>query len=312
MKHTVFFDLETGGLDEAHPVIQLAAIAVRTDSGEFIEVEEFERKIDFVVSTADPAALEMNSYDPAVWERDSVSQALVFRDFAEFLKRYASVRMVSKRTGRPYWVALLSGHNASTFDGPRLFSAYKKIEMFLPAFPAVRDTRRAAEFISDSFDLDYPSFKLSDLCDLAGIKIGGAGAHDALADVRATAKLAAFLRGKITGIKVPYRELPGDEVAVNAFGDPIVPDLTGTINVSTLSGVIGTDIPRDRFMGAEGEVASVSVAKLTEGEFFATDRTLVEIERDTRTVGARLNAPHSGNTIPRRPYQGVEALATVH
>ena len=59
----MFFDLETGGLDDRHPTIQIAAIATEA----FVEVASFEAKISFDPKCADPAALAMNHYDARVW-----------------------------------------------------------------------------------------------------------------------------------------------------------------------------------------------------------------------------------------------------
>ena len=53
---TVFFDFESGGTEPEHPNIQLAAIAVRG----WKEVDAFERKIDFIESDCDPAAIALN------------------------------------------------------------------------------------------------------------------------------------------------------------------------------------------------------------------------------------------------------------
>jgi DNA polymerase-3 subunit epsilon/ribonuclease T len=181
----VFVDLETGGLDPAkHPVIQIAAIAVGED---LKPLEEFEAKINFDLSTADGEALAVNSYNAAVWDRDAKSAAHVCGDLSEFFKRYADVKLVSKRTGRPYYVAQPIGHNAARFDGPFLQ------DMFLPAYFRVMDTfQRAIFHFYEHSELPAPDdFELGTLCRHFNIPLDGA--HDALADVRATLSLYAAI-----------------------------------------------------------------------------------------------------------------------
>src|ERR1019366_3616301 len=104
----VFFDLETAGLTSAHPDIQLAAIAVDPD---WNELDTFDEKIRFDISRADPEALKLNHYDPAIWEREALGECAVVKSFAAFLGPYKCVQLVSKRTGNPYSVARLAGHH---------------------------------------------------------------------------------------------------------------------------------------------------------------------------------------------------------
>jgi DNA polymerase III alpha subunit (gram-positive type) len=186
----VYFDLETAGLTEAHPDIQIAAIAV-DDRGE--ELEAFERKILFDVGAADPEALKMNHYDAAVWERDAVVHAIAVGDFCSFLKRHASFQMTSKHSGNIYSVARLAGYNAVTFDGPRLKAMFARWGMFLPAHPQILCVLQRAQwwFHENPHSPRPKSMKLGDVCRHFGIAIDGA--HDALADVRATAALARRL-----------------------------------------------------------------------------------------------------------------------
>lgn len=113
----VVFDLETGGLHEDAPIIQLAAVAVDRD---WNEIDSYEVKIRFAADEADPEALKMNHYDAEIWEREAKPRGAVISEFSDFLNRHKCIEMVSKRTGAPYQVALLAGYNAATFDGPRL------------------------------------------------------------------------------------------------------------------------------------------------------------------------------------------------
>jgi DNA polymerase III epsilon subunit-like protein len=191
----VFFDLETGGLEDHHPDIQLAAIAVNEES--WSELSSFEAKIQFDEAKADPEALKVNHYDAAEWARVALPPAQVVERFGRFLNQFKSLSMVSKRTGNPYMVAKLAGHNGDRFDGPRLQRLFKAHERFLPADPRVRCTAQRAMWYFDERGLLPPEdYKLATLCRYFQIDV--AGAHDALTDVRLAAKLAQAMapRGK--------------------------------------------------------------------------------------------------------------------
>jgi exonuclease I len=187
----VYFDLETGGVLETQPDIQLAAIAVREETWE--ELATFEAKIVFDVAKADPEALKLNHYSPELWTVQGLPEAIVVARFAAFLNRFKSLQMVSKRSGKPYTVAKLVGHNAASFDGPRLQRMFERShKTFLPADPRVRCTCQRALWFFDERGIAPRDFKLATLCEHFGIPTEGA--HDALADVRLTIELAKALR----------------------------------------------------------------------------------------------------------------------
>jgi DNA polymerase III epsilon subunit-like protein len=218
----VFFDTETGGLKPEHPTIQLAAIAVRPfacaacegsgmaptgDSGDscqacsglgtgdaWVELETFERKIAFDQRQADPEALAMNHYTSEAW-KDAQPEAFVVRDFAAFLDRHRSVQLISKRTGKPYRVARLGGHNVVGFDLERIAAMFKRHGTFFAIdFRTVLDTRYGAVWLFEGgAAADAPkgqpeNFKLTGLAEHFGIPTDGA--HDALFDVRLSIALA--------------------------------------------------------------------------------------------------------------------------
>jgi DNA polymerase III epsilon subunit-like protein len=133
------------------------------------------------------------SYDAAVWSELAVEPAEACQRFARFMNPFRSVEFISKRTGQPYTVARLIGHNAATFDGPRLQRLFKSHNMFLGADPRIRCTCQAAMFWFDTHGIQPPSFKLSDLCRWFGLPVDE-NTHDALADVRMTIQLAQRLR----------------------------------------------------------------------------------------------------------------------
>jgi DNA polymerase III alpha subunit (gram-positive type) len=199
----VYFDLETGGTSPAHPDIQLAAIAVDEQTG--AELEAFEVKLAFDDAKADPAALELNHYDRTVWNRDAVEPWLAVGRFVAFLERYRSLTLVSQRTGRPYTVAKLVGHNAATFDGPRLKALFEKHGRFLPADMRVRCTCQRALWYFDEQGLAPPeNFRLGTLCRYFGILTPPT--HDALDDVRATIALARAIAAAAKGAPCPATE----------------------------------------------------------------------------------------------------------
>ncbi len=187
---TIFFDFETGGVLPTHPSIQLAAIAVR--DADWQEVASFEAKLIFDEAQADPEALRINHYDAAVWKEQAIQPGAAVARFSRFCEPYRSVPMVSKRTGNSYSVAKLAGHNAATFDLPRLRDLFGST--FFPFSYFVKDTlQRAIWFFDEHPEVKRPeNLKLSTLCESFGIST--TGAHDALTDVRMAAALAKEIR----------------------------------------------------------------------------------------------------------------------
>lgn len=186
MSFTVYFDLECGGLEMRHPVIQLAAIAV--EDGTFAEAGSFERKLAFDVSACDPEALKVNSYTAEAW-KDAVAPAAAVGAFNDWLKPFSSIEKLSQRR-TPYWIAKLAGYNAVTFDAPRLKALYAGA--FFPCSYQVRDVLQRAFWWFDERGIVPSDFKLATVCEY--FKIPTDGAHDALADVRMTIALAKALR----------------------------------------------------------------------------------------------------------------------
>jgi DNA polymerase III subunit epsilon len=184
----IYFDLETGGLDMEHPITQLAAVAVNGAE----EIDSFNRLIHVNVEHCDPKALELNGYDPARWEREAVFPFQVVSEFWTFLNKYKTVDCISKE-GKPYKVAQLAGYNAATFDAPRLQQLFRTARAFLPAHPRVLDVMQLAMWFIRAQDIKLENHKLATVCKYFGIKLDNA--HDALADVRATAQLAGCLQG---------------------------------------------------------------------------------------------------------------------
>ena len=189
MSTTIVFDVETGGLLDRHPTIQLAAIAIDDTTG--VEIGAMECKIQFREEEADPEALRINHYDAAVWMKAAITPEEAVRKFTRFLDPYRTIQMISK-AGKPYRVAKLSGYNAQTFDMPRLRRLYG--DQFTPFGFHVRDVLQRVVWWFDEVDpaTKPPNLKLTSVCEYFGIDT--TGAHDALCDVRLCAKLARRLR----------------------------------------------------------------------------------------------------------------------
>jgi DNA polymerase III epsilon subunit-like protein len=182
MSETIFFDFETGGVLPEQPSIQLAAIAVRDETGE--ELGWFEQKIVFEASKCDPEALKLNGWQAENWVT-ALSPAAVALKFSAFIEPYKCVEMISKKSGRPYRVAKAAGYNALTFDWPRLRALFGT--SFLPVSYHVRDVLQRVIFWFDEHGSPPENFKLTTVCEHFGIETKGA--HNALVDVRLTAAL---------------------------------------------------------------------------------------------------------------------------
>lgn len=187
---TIFFDLETGGTDDRHPNIQIAAIAVR----DWQEVDAFESKIAFDPRACDPEALRINGYRAEDWA-GAVSERAAMTAFDAFCGRYGDLQLVSARTGRPYTMARLAGHNVTAFDVPRLRAACDRagIRFMRGCWWYPLDSYQRAIWHFAERGLPEPeNFKLQTLARHFGIPAQGAE-HEALADVRLTVRLAECL-----------------------------------------------------------------------------------------------------------------------
>ncbi len=193
----IFFDTETDSLESDCQIIQLAAVAVSPD---WTEIEAFERKILFDEERAEPEALRINHYDRDMWLREGKDERVVVTDFSMFLKRHSSLEMVSKRTGNPYLVARLAGHNAATFDGPRLRAMFGRHNAFLPAHPISMDTLQRAIWYLHERQIAIDSLRLESLCKHFGVDLPDS--HDALADARAAAQIARAMCFQSSGVHV--------------------------------------------------------------------------------------------------------------
>ncbi len=184
--HTVFVDIEAGGLEIQRPIIQIAAIAV---DARLNEVEAFEVKVRFEETKACPDALRRIHYRRAEWKRTAVSPRKAAWFFARFLRRHATVEMYG-RDLTVFHVAQLAAHN-SQFDGPFLRAWFERLSLFLPASYRVFCTlQRAYWLFHENQQLPLPDdYRLGTLCEYFGVAFHPNDAHEALADVQATINL---------------------------------------------------------------------------------------------------------------------------
>lgn len=193
----IFFDLETGGRNpRRHPIIQIAAVAVESSLS---PLDAFEAKIRFDEKMAMKSALRKNHYHPGTWANEAQDEVVVAKSFSDFLRRHASVPVLSAKGGK-YNVAQLVAHNAE-FDGVCLHAWFERLSIFLPARRQVLCTlQRALWYFPENPTLVPPTdYKLATLCQYFGVAFHAAAAHEALADVTATVELYRALHNESHG-----------------------------------------------------------------------------------------------------------------
>ena len=178
----VMFDLETGGIEPRRPIMQIAAIAV---DSQLNELEQFEVKIQFDESLANPEALRRIHYRRAEWRRSAVPPKKAAWRFASFLRRHASVEVLGHDLA-PFLVAQLASHN-SQFDGQFLEAWFNRLDIFLPAsYRFFCTLQRAYWFFQENPQLPRPDdYRLGTLCQYFNVPLNPNDAHEAVADTRA-------------------------------------------------------------------------------------------------------------------------------
>lgn len=187
---TVYFDLETGGLEPHHPIIEAAFIAVDRD---WREQAELHLRLQFDEAACDPEALAMNHYSRELWAMTAVDPAVGIKQVAKFLNKFRSIRMTSYRTGQEYLVARLAGYNGPHFDRQFLRRWADQHDQFLGADPRVLCVMQRAlwYFLEHGIEVTQSNLKLAEVCRHFGIEIPQA--HTALDDCRAAIALAKSL-----------------------------------------------------------------------------------------------------------------------
>lgn len=188
----VFYDIETSGLIASkHDIIQIAAIAFSVTQGQWQELEQFEAKLAFDLDRADPRALEHNCYDRNVWDREAVAPQAAIRSFSDFLRRYADVERIGKKSGTRFYCCRTAGHNIKNFDDPFVRAFFNRMNLFCPIdFMEAYDTLQLALWAFGLQDQQPApeNYQLGTLCRLLNIPLDNA--HDALSDIRANSRLA--------------------------------------------------------------------------------------------------------------------------
>lgn len=195
----IFFDLETSGLiPHQHDVTQIAAVAV---DNRFNPVDQIEIKVLFDVESASAEALDVSAYDPDVWAAEAIAPSQAIHRFVSFMRRHASVRKISRRTGNQYTVAQMAGYNSERFDNsffvtwaqrhcPDVFIPMEFITLdVMQMVVAMRVGLNIAAGLA-SYD-GTKSYKLTEVCSRLGVPLDNA--HDALGDVRATVEVARLI-----------------------------------------------------------------------------------------------------------------------
>lgn len=185
----VVFDLET---DDKFPataqIIQIAAVAV---DGEFNELDQFSRLVQFDVSKASKEALAINHYDEAAWKTHAKPVAQVLAEFCAWSRPFHDQARISK-AGNGYKVGTLCGYNAAAFDGPIIKRECERLKIFLPFDLRVRDAMQIAMAVCDFTNETPKNFQLGTVAEHFGIPVENA--HDALSDVRTTIGLMRRFR----------------------------------------------------------------------------------------------------------------------
>lgn len=208
----VFLDLETGGLNpHRHPIIQIAAVAVDGDT--LAALDEIELKVQFDERRAAKYAFRKNSYSRLLWQERALPEDEAARRLADFLRRHATYREVS-RDGNPYQLAQLVAHNAP-FDSEFLHAWYERLKLFCPARRQAFCTLQRSQWYFFESSLNRPqSFSLETLCGYFGVPFSAADAHDALGDVRATVGLYRAIVARKG--EIPYSTLHSSMVATES------------------------------------------------------------------------------------------------
>jgi ribonuclease T len=199
----VVIDLETGGFNpHANPILEMAAVEVRFESGRLIPGEGWVRAIHpFPGGRIEPAALKITGIDPADPKRQALSEA-------EALKQmFAGIRRALKREGCHR--AIMVAHNAA-FDQQFLHRAIDRTQ-------AKRSPFHPFTFIDTASlaAVTYGHTVLSEACSRADIAFDASRAHSALYDAERTAELfcAVVNAWKYTALPVSPADPAGNENA---------------------------------------------------------------------------------------------------
>ena len=190
MKHIIWIDLETGGLDpQTFQITQIAGI-VTESAPTFARVgEPFERKAQLVSGRYTDEALKAQNYDVARWDVEAVPIGKALDDLYKWAEPFGDERKSAK--GNNYKAADIAGYNV-VFDAEFLRAASKRNGVWLPLATwtsGMLDVLQLAKWTCEINALDPPNFQLQTMCRFFGVDTEALTAHDALGDVEATLAL---------------------------------------------------------------------------------------------------------------------------
>lgn len=176
------FDFETTGLSANAAPIQVGALILDDN---LVEVESYSTFIrPFEGCELHPVAMAMHAEKGRTLEvllRFGQRPFKVFNKIAEMIVRYSQLSGGAK--------VIPAGHNISGFDLPILRREFERYSISdVPLDYHALDSMSLA-FGLLKFKGKIPNVKLETLAKYYGIEFKGAGAHDAMSDVRVTAEV---------------------------------------------------------------------------------------------------------------------------
>jgi len=195
-KNIIFLDLETGGLNPAlHQITQIAAVAVEATTDLPVVGDAFECKITLVPGKYDQEALNIQHYDPVVWDAEGVGIQQALDKLCKWAEPWGDERIGGK-SGKAYKAADVGGYNIE-FDRDFLSVTAKRNKIWLPLAlwtGGVLDVLQLAKWESLRTGESPKNFQLETVCKFRGIP--DFMAHGAPNDTAASIRLArSYLAG---------------------------------------------------------------------------------------------------------------------
>jgi DNA polymerase III epsilon subunit-like protein len=195
MKHIIWIDLETGGLDcDKFQITQIGGIVTELGPSFKRVGEPFERKVKLVPGRYTEEALKAQNFSIPVWDAEAVTIADALGALYKWAEPWADERTSAK--GNTYKAADVAGFNV-IFDADFLRAASKRNGVWLPLATwtsGMLDVLQLAKWTCALHGLEPPNFQLRSLCKFFDIDDAALTAHDALGDVLATLALFRALQ----------------------------------------------------------------------------------------------------------------------
>lgn len=205
----VVFDFETGGTNPPYlptmkhnPAVQLGLLAVDDDMQ---ELDALDIKLQFEHGQCEPGVIGVkNSWNSEAWEEEAEHPRFARRTALDFFRSY-SVERIS-RAGKPYGVAQLIGWNAIRFDLYYLDWLFYKNDpdrIWTGATSWVGtggciDVMQRAQAYEEVYGRSFKNLQ-QETVHAALFGAPHEGAHDAVADCRATARIYGELLRRFKG-----------------------------------------------------------------------------------------------------------------